>query len=59
MKDERMKDEREPFREVENVASLTECTGLMPALPGDEEQNVYAAALYAIHKAARPRRKKK
>ncbi|MGN0801826.1 MAG: hypothetical protein ACI4MF_04420 [Candidatus Faecivicinus sp.] len=54
-----MQDEREPFHDVEDVASATECTGLMPVLPKDEGQNVNYAELYAIHKAAGPRRKKK
>lgn len=49
-----MKDPREPFYETEDVASLTECTGLMPALPKDEAQDVNYAELYAIHKAAKP-----
>ena len=49
-----MKDPREPFFEIGNVASGNECTGLMPALPKDEEQDVNYAELYAIHKAAKP-----
>ena len=49
-----MKDPREPFFDAEHGASLTECTGLMPALPKDEEQDVNYAELYAIHKAAKP-----
>ena len=46
-----MKDPREPFFDAENVASLTECTGLMPALPRDEEEDESSAALYQIHSA--------
>lgn len=33
------------------VASATECTGLMPALPRDEAQDEAEAALYGIHAA--------
>ena len=39
------------------VASSTECTGLMPALPKDDEEDVQCAALYAIHDARGARRK--
>lgn len=48
------RDPREPFFEIEDVASYTECTGLMPALPKDEAQDINYAELYAIHKAAKP-----
>lgn len=37
------------------VASATECTGLMPALPADEAQDAAEAALYGIHDAAQDR----
>ena len=33
------------------VASATECTGLMPALPEDADQDAAEAALYGIHAA--------
>ena len=33
------------------VASATECTGLMPALPEDMAEDESRAALYAIHSA--------
>lgn len=33
------------------VASATECTGLMPALPDNEAQDAVEAALYGIHAA--------
>lgn len=33
------------------VASATECTGLMPALPDSEAQDATEAALYGIHAA--------
>ena len=46
-------DQREP-----DVASATECTGLMPALPQDESQDVNSARLYGIHPAKRRRRAK-
>jgi len=36
-------------REAETVASATECTGLMPALPRDDAEDENASALYAIH----------
>ena len=34
--------------EAQVVASSTECTGLMPALPEDESQDEAEAALYGI-----------
>ncbi len=37
------------FQETEDVASATECTGLMPALPVDEASDVSSASLYGIH----------
>lgn len=40
-----------PFRETEKVISGTECTGLMPALPQDDEQDEHYASLYAVHDA--------
>lgn len=52
-----MKENRDPFEKTEDVASMTECTGLMPALPKDETQDVSYASLYGIHKAAKPRPK--
>ncbi len=52
-----MKDKKNPFFETEDVASVTECTGLMPALPKDGEQDENYASLYAIHKAAKPCKK--
>ena len=39
----------------ENVASATECTGLMPALPRDEAQDEADAVLYGIHRARKER----
>ena len=52
-----MQKKKNPFFETEDVASFTECTGLMPVLPKDGEQDENYAALYAIHKAAKPRPK--
>lgn len=40
-----------PLEGVETVASATECTGLMPALPADDASGVNSASLYAIHDA--------
>ena len=40
------------------VASATECTGLMPALPEDEAQDAAEAELYGIHDAAHDREEK-
>ena len=37
--------------EAEAVASATECTGLMPALPRDAGEDANSAALYDIHRA--------
>lgn len=55
---------KDPFEEIENVASATECTGLLPALPVDEpEAETNTARLYAIHapesKEKKSRRRKK
>lgn len=49
-----MEKERDPFKNPETVASMTECTGLMPVLPKDLEQDENYAELYAIHRAAKP-----
>lgn len=54
-----MDNERDPFLETEQVASMTECTGLMPVLPADAQQDASYAALYAIHDARRKPKKKK
>ncbi len=40
-----------PLGDEGDVASLTECTGLIPALPRDDAEADSAAALYAIHRA--------
>lgn len=46
-----------PFYDVEDVASYTECTGLMPALPRTEDQDENLASLYAVHKGLRSHRR--
>lgn len=54
-----MDDRKDPFYDGETVASLTECTGLMPALPADGQQDANYAALYAIHSAKRRDRRRR
>ncbi|MEF9895245.1 MAG: hypothetical protein RSJ41_04325 [Clostridia bacterium] len=39
------------FYEVEKVASMNECTGLMPFLPQDEAEDAHYAHLLSIHRA--------
>lgn len=46
-----MSKEKYPFEETEDVASMTECTGLMPVLPMDQEQDINYASLYGIHRS--------
>lgn len=48
------KKNRETFETTQDVASVTECTGLMPALPKDEAQDIHYAGLYGIHSAEKP-----
>ncbi|MCI5660635.1 MAG: hypothetical protein MR371_00140 [Clostridia bacterium] len=48
----------DPFDEAMKVASSSECTGLMPALPATEQEDVNTVALYAIHKAKEKKKKK-
>ncbi len=52
-------EERSPDAEfgAENVASATECTGLMPALPPDDAAQAESAALCGIHDAKRSRKR--
>ena len=45
----RRKPDAEAVLEAQEVASATECTGLMPALPRDEAEDEDLSALYAIH----------
>lgn len=39
----------DPFYNIENIASATECTGLMPAQVENEEEAENYAELYAVH----------
>ena len=52
----------ESFFAHENVSSATECTGLIPALPDDEDMGDEGledeSKLYAIHAPARKRDRK-
>lgn len=52
-----MPKDKDPFFEQEQVASLTECTGLIPALPRDARQDREYAELYSIHNAKRKKGK--
>lgn len=45
----RKKKDPDPFYELSQVASVTECTGLMPSLPQNEEEDENYAGLYATH----------
>ena len=45
--------------DTQAVASSTECTGLMPALPRDEAEDESSAALYDIHSATGAREEQK
>jgi hypothetical protein len=40
----------EPHYDLENVASITECTGLIPSALKDEEEADAYGDLYSIHK---------
>ena len=55
----KLEDHREddPFQGTEEVASFTECTGLMPALPRDDAADASSASLYAIHGTKGARRR--
>ena len=54
-----MSEEKNTFEGIEDVASMTECTGLIPVLPMDSMQDANYAALYAIHQAKKTDKKKK
>ena len=41
----------DPIFDVEKVASVTECTGLIPSLPQSESEDENYARLYATHSA--------
>ena len=47
----RRKREAAVAAEAMTVASATECTGLMPALPQDAAQDAAEAALFDVHEA--------
>ena len=49
--------EKDTFSEAEDIASFTECTGLMPALPDTMAEDKNLSALYGIHSAKKPRKK--
>ncbi len=40
----------QPIRDVQDLASATECTGLIPAAVEDESEADQYARLYAIHR---------
>ena len=42
---------KDSFNDRETVASFTECTGLMPSLTVEEDENEDVARLYAVHSA--------
>ena len=44
--------------QTEDVASATECTGLVPVLPGDEGEDALRS-MYAVQPAKRPEGKRK
>lgn len=39
----------DPFFDVQRVASAYDCTGLIPALPRDDEEDETLSELYSIH----------
>ena len=47
------------FDALENAASATECTGLMPALETEHAANEDSAALQGVHSAKIQRKKEK
>lgn len=40
---------RDPFYDMLKVASANECTGLMPSLPQNADEDENYASLYATH----------
>ena len=54
-----MDEDKKRMEEELMAASMTECTGLMPALPQDGAQEAQLAALYAVQTAKRSRRRGK
>lgn len=57
MKDQQRKAD-DTFGVTADVASATECTGLMPALPQGDAADANSAALCGIHGAKRARKKR-
>lgn len=49
--------ERDDSLAPETVASATECTGLMPALPRSDAGDAARASLYGIHAAKGARKR--
>lgn len=54
-----MDEDKKRMEEELLAASMTECTGLMPALPQDGAQEAQLAALYAVQTAKRSRHKRR
>ena len=53
-----MPGKKAPFYDVENIASASECTGLIPAQVENEEEAENYAQLYAVHQV-KSRKKQK
>ena len=53
------KDRQDTFGEGETIASSTECTGLMPALPQNMEEDRDMAEMYRIHSAKKDGKKRR
>lgn len=49
-KELREKQEADTFYDISNMASMSECTGLIPAAVENEEESAAYGELYAIHK---------
>jgi hypothetical protein len=43
------KRKKDPFYDILKVASANECTGLMPSLPQNQEEDENYASLYGVH----------
>jgi len=50
---------KDTFGEIEEVASFTECTGLMPFVPDTDEEDRDLAALYGIHSGKAPGKRRR
>ena len=53
------RDSHDTFGEGVNIASSTECTGLMPALPESMEEDRDMAEMYRIHSAKKDGKKRR